>query len=185
MALRARLARSRPCSPKVIGSACCRWVRPAIGVSRCIRASSASVAITSARSASTRASAVAQLQHRRRVHDVLRRRPPMHVAAGFAQFGPKVGAPGRRWDSRRSRCRVFNCALSNAMVGAFCAIACAASVRNHAGFALRHGKRHFGLHIGFELSFVGKHRAHGRRRKHVAIKRCRTWCWPCACFTPR
>ena len=69
----------------MIGSACCSQVRPIIGVARCVRreyrrrASQVDCEV-----AVEQIEGVAQLQHRRRVDDVLARRAPMHV---FRRFG--------------------------------------------------------------------------------------------------
>ena len=93
----------------------------------------------------------AQLQHRRCIHDVLGGRPPMHVAAGFAELlrelayqaddgiADVLGVALQLPAIERDHWRLLRDRLGRL-------------ARNDAGFALGHGERHFSLHIGFELA---------------------------------
>ena len=78
-------------SPNVIGSACCRWVRPAITVWRCRSACVASDPTMPTSAVRISARPVAHLQDGRGVHDVLRGGAPVRPAAGLARGARQTG----------------------------------------------------------------------------------------------
>jgi hypothetical protein len=108
----------------------------------------------------------ADLQHGAGIHDVLGRRPPVHVAAGFAELGGKL--PHQPEDRIADILGfVLECITvehdgrrgSGDRVGGI--------LRDHAGAPLRHRKRDFRLDVALEQIVVGEHHPHLGRAEHV------------------
>ena len=78
-------------SPNVVGSACCRCVRPAITVWRCLLRLRRQRGDHGRQRGADQRKPVAHLQHGRGVHDVLRGGAPMRPAAGLARRARQSG----------------------------------------------------------------------------------------------
>ena len=74
-------------NPNVVGTACCRRVRAAIGVDRCVPASAAHPAASRSSSSEDEVEGSTSDEHRRRVDDVLTRRPEVDIVGGVAADG--------------------------------------------------------------------------------------------------
>ena len=87
-------------APKVVGTACCSSVRPIITVSRCAAASPAAASARGAQVGDDEGQRVAGHEHRRRVEDVLARRPAVH--RGRPSAGG-LDVPAQQVDQRDDR----------------------------------------------------------------------------------